>query len=652
MRHRRRSAQPCFLRICALAWAIGSLAAAWADERSEPPTIDAESVAAWADETFNAAFERGEFSGATVSVVRDGALLFARGYGQADFARPDAVDPTTTQFRIGSISKTFTATLIAMLLEEGRIASLDDPVNRYLKDYRLPDNDGVPITLHHLLTHTAGFEDRFFFIGADFPTPARPSAEEFDRLRPAYVRPAGSRIVYSNFGIALLGRVVEDVTGQSIERVMQERLFDPLGMQHSQLLVDIGEPEGIGKPAVIWPDGSKTARKFNPINPAIAPAGSIVSTAYDMAQYMLAHLGHGPTDPETAKPLLSRETLDRLHTRTVSNEPETTGIGMVFFDEDWGGVRTVAHGGNWPGFHSWMTLLPTLDTGIFVSVMAEAPPASVSDALGSLFMPWKQPPRSPAVTSGAVYANAFLTRFIGEKRALPDATESSDASKLAGWYRPDRRVFTTAESIADFVYMGAGILRVNSDPEGLEIGGAKWRAAGNGIFILDAPARNRAVIRHDPRVGAPVLVPDLGIYTFTRIAWYQHPRLHVYTFATALIVCVVGLVLARGARSRAGRIAAWVTTVAAWLLPCIALVGQSADADMLSRLYAGHTERLAAFVSVSNLIPIAALIALWGAVKRAESARDRLGLGLVGIAGLAIATVLYAYNVIGWKLPA
>jgi CubicO group peptidase (beta-lactamase class C family) len=650
MRHQSRLVRFKF-GIFAFVWALLSSRAA-ADESLAPPTIDAESVAAWADETFNAAFERGEFSGATVSVVRDGALLFSRGYGRADYAREGTVDPSKTQFRIGSVSKTFTATLIALLIEDGRIESVDDPVNRYLKDYVLPDNDGVAITLHHLLTHTAGFEDRFFFIGADFPTPARLSGAEFDRLRPAYVRPAGTRIVYSNFGIALLGRVIEDVTGESIERVMQTRLFDPLGMQHTKLLVDIAEPEDLGKPGAIGPDKRMTAVKFNPINPAIAPAGSIVTTADDMARYMIAQLGRGPTDPQTGKPVLSRETLDRLHTRSASNEPETTGIGMVFFVEDWGGVPTVAHGGNWPGFHSWMTLLPSLDAGVFVSVMSGAPTPQIGEALSLLFMPWRKPPSSPAVMSGGVYANSFLTRFIGERRALPAPVAANDAAELAGWYQPDRRVFTTAEAISDLLSFGIGNLRITNTPDGLDIGGAApWRPAGNGVFVLDAPTRNQAVIRHDERVDAPVLVPDLGIYTFTRVAWYQHPRLHAYIYVAALLACAIGLALGARAPVLSGRIAAWAVTLAALALPFIAYAGHVDDAAMMNRLYAGHTERLAAFVVVANLIPIAALIALWGAAKTSGSSRIRWGLGLAGVSGLAISIVLYIYNAIGWNVP-
>ena len=129
-------------------WVLAALALAnTAPAADSPPVFDAANVQAWADATFKPALARHEFSGLVVSVVRDGQTLFAQGYGRADFASPAPVNPAGTLFRIGSITKTFTATLIAMLIDEGKIGSLDDPANRYLRDYQLPDNDGVAITL-------------------------------------------------------------------------------------------------------------------------------------------------------------------------------------------------------------------------------------------------------------------------------------------------------------------------------------------------------------------------------------------------------------------------------------------------------------------------------------------------------------------------
>ncbi len=624
-----------------------------------PPAIDAASVTHWADNMFDGALARNEFSGLVVTVVRDGQVILSKGYGRADYAAADPVDPARTQFRIGSVTKTFTTSLLQKLIEEGRLGSLDEPVNRYLRDYALPANDGVEVTLHHLVTHTAGFEDRFFFIGADRPTAARLPADQFDALRPAYVRPAGARVVYSNFGLAVLGRVIEDTTGLPIDRAMHGLLFEPLGMTQTELLVDVDEPAALGKPATIDARGELHATPFTAINPAVAAAGSIVSTGDDMAKYMMAHLraSHGA---DAARPAwLSERSLEELHTRRADNAPETTGVGMAFFDEKWGDVQTVAHGGNWTGFHSWMTLIPELDAGIYIGVMGEPRSPGPGGAAIEMIAPWVKLPASPAVASASGYANAFLVEFLGERRPLPDRPVAGAGRDLAGWYRLDRRVFTTAESVADLLALGNGILRVDLSSGLLSVAGAgPWQPAGNGVFVLDAPTRNQVVIRYDARVDAPVLVPDLGIYTFTRIPAYLHPRFHACVVMGSLALCfgawLVWLRTTHDAPVSRRRLAlASATTGVAWVLPLIAYAQLFDGKSMMEALYTGHVGPLALFVAVANVLVLTSVATLVMAARSGDTARGGRGsLFAIGLAGLAISAVLTIYNVTGWQLPA
>jgi len=623
------------------------------------PSIEAVAVAGWADSTFEAALARKEFSGLVVSVVHDGTIIFAKGYGRADHERPAPVDPSTTLFRVGSITKTFTASLVARLVDEGRIESLDDPVNRYLRDYSLPANDGVEITLHHLLTHTAGFEDRFYAIGADAPVPARPPARNFDALRPAYVRPAGTRVVYSNFGIAVLGRVIEDVTGLAIDEAMQQMLFVPLGMANTRLLVDIDEPAGLGRPATILPDGSFAPTPFTAINPAVAAAGSIVSTGEDMARYMMAQLRESPASGPDAQLVLSPAALAALHGRRAGNAPETTGVGMAFFTEEWGDLRTVAHGGNWAGFHSWMTLIPQRNAGVFISIMSEAPLPGAGDTLRRLLLPWVRPAPSPATLSASGYTNQFLAHFLGERRPMPANAAPVDPSSIDGWFLADRRVFSTAESLADLLALGDTVLRARVGHDGgtLTLGSAgPFRPAGNGTFVLDAPTRQQLVIRNDPRVGRPVLIPDLGIYTFTRIAGHRHPLLHAYVLLAALALAAAAwAVLARSARTAGRRavLVATATTGLAWLLPFMALASVFDGQTMMTALHTGHAAPLEGFVAVANTLLVASVATVAMTLRSSITPRKiRASLALIAAAGLTICSVLAAYNAIGWKLPA
>jgi len=621
-----------------------------------PPAIDAASVEAWADATFAPAYERKEFSGLVVSAISEGRMIFSKGYGRHDFAADAPVDPATTQFRIGSITKTFTASLLAKLIVDGRIASLDDPANRYLQDYRLPDNDGVAITLHHLVTHTAGFEDRFYAIGARAPVAARLAAAEFDKLRPAYVRPAGARIEYSNFGIAVVGRIIEDVTGLPIDVAMREMLFEPLGMDHTRLLVDIDEPADLGKPATIHADGSLHPTPFTAIHPAVASAGSIVATGNDMARYMLAQLHPIGDEAADTPAVLPAAALELLHDRRAGNAPETTGVGVVFFDENWGQWRTIAHGGNWAGFHNWMVLLPGQRAGLFIGVMSEGVPPAPLRAVRELFAPASAGPRSPAVVSGWVYTQSFLNHFLGERRALPAESLAHDPAVTDGWYMPDRRVFASAEAVADLVSLGAGALRVETRDGALTLGGAGgWRHAGDGVFILDAPNRPRIVIRDDPRVDASVLIPDLGIYTLTRIAAHMNPRLHAKVVLVAAgLAALAWLLLAFAARTarRSGFAGATLTALIACALPVLAGAKLYGGRSMLEMLYVGANWPLALFVLLANLLAVMALLTLWRALRgTAQTHLSRSLQGLIGLCGLAVAVVLAAYNVLGWNIP-
>jgi hypothetical protein len=174
--------------------------------------------------------------------------------------------------------------------------------------------------------------------------------------------------------------------------------------------------------------------------------------------------------------------------------------------------------------------------------------------------------------------------------------------------------------------------------------------------VLDAPTRQQLVIRFDPRVGAPVLIPDLGIYTFTRIEPYRHPRLHAYVILAALVLAAgAWAVLARSART-AGRSAVLVGTVTtglAWLLPFLALASVFDGQTMMTELYTGHASPLAGFVAIANGLLFATLATVVLALLSPIAPRRiRVSLALIALAGLTVCSVLAAYNAIGWKLPA
>src|SRR4051812_37204163 len=230
-------------------------------------------------------------AGATVSVVKDGALFFTKGYGYADVERRKPVNPERTLFRIGSVSKVFTWTAVMQLAEDGRL-DLDADVNRYL-DFKIAPTYAAPITLRTLLTHTAGFEDDsrdIFRENGDRPTPP---GVWLERHLPGRVRPPGQYPAYSNYGAALAGYVVARVSGMPWEEYVERRILEPLGM--SQTTPRQPLPSRLREN---MSTGFKYAKAHFDRQPfemldGLAPAGAISASATDMAKFMLAHLENG-----------------------------------------------------------------------------------------------------------------------------------------------------------------------------------------------------------------------------------------------------------------------------------------------------------------------------------------------------------------------
>src|SRR5574342_1182188 len=194
------------------------------------PTDPAE-MEAFLDELFGRHMEEYHIAGAAVSVVKDGALLFAKGYGYADLENGIPVDPEGTVFRLGSVTKLFTWTAVMQLAERGKL-DLDADINKYL-DFRIPDTYPEPITIKHLMTHTAGFEDRFFELMALDVDDLVPAREWLVSHMPARVRPPGDCAAYSNYGTSLAGYIVARISGQPYDQYIQEHILNPLGMAHS-----------------------------------------------------------------------------------------------------------------------------------------------------------------------------------------------------------------------------------------------------------------------------------------------------------------------------------------------------------------------------------------------------------------------------------
>jgi CubicO group peptidase (beta-lactamase class C family) len=636
------------------------------------PRLAAADVAAWSDATFERAFAERRFSGLVISVVQDDAVLFARGYGYADFSRKLPVDPQHTRFRIGSITKTFTALAIAQLVERGAIRSLDDPVNTYLRRDQLPQVAGRDITLRQLLTHTAGFGSELSGL-ATLETFALPlGADQVASHRPPIVRAPGERSVYSNYGAALLAIVVEDVTGQTIERYFQDRIFAPLDMRDSVLNMTPQPSRGLGTPHRFMPSGAAQPQRFMGVHPFFAPAGAIESTASDMSRYMIANLQEGRSDSAVLAPAQFRE----LHRRVAGNHPASSGFGMIFIAFDWNGATFYGHGGDWPGFHSIMLLSPQSNAGFFISCMCEYPqPGLIESVVGSARM--REDPAHPVLApmTNIGVAGAFLERFWGKRTWPLAASGADDPGKFVGTYWHEYRNYDNAEKFLELLggpsstlvveRAGARQLRINGVDGYSEISpGVFWNAqAEPGIgdnfwnsglwgFTMDASG----TARHAS--------PTFGIDPYVRAGAVANPRFAASVLAVCALFALTGALAAFWpSGSGFGRAAKWLPPlicVSLVALVLVLLVGYPDGDGLATDLLLGRRGRLAGAALLANLIGVAAVTMLvaavmawreryWGAGGRAVA--RRVHFTLLATTAIGITCVFAFANLLGLQLP-
>jgi CubicO group peptidase (beta-lactamase class C family) len=322
---------------------------------------DSERDPDWLETPAIEAFNEHTLAGLAVGVVRDGALERFVGLGLADAEAQRPVDARTV-FRIASISKTMTAIGVMQLVEEGALG-LDDPVAGHLRSVRVASPRGTPpMTVRHVLTHTSGIGEvrgwsdlgrRVIGLGSKAGEPPPALSEYYRRGVRAEVAP-GTKWAYANHGFALLGLLVEELRGRPFGGVMRERIFDPLGMEHT----DFTRSDRVRHRLAVGYGLRRARMKPVPdLEIAVVPAGACYSCAEDMARYVGALLAGG-------EPLVRPETLELMLVPQGVPGDRLPGMGLSFFVERIGGHRAAGHDGGWPGFVSAMLFAPDDGTGV------------------------------------------------------------------------------------------------------------------------------------------------------------------------------------------------------------------------------------------------------------------------------------------------
>lgn len=303
--------------------------------------------------------KQANIAGAVIAVVKDGGLLFAKGYGYSDAENNTPISPDKTLFRPGSISKLFTWTAVMQQVEQGKL-DLDRDVNDYL-DFKIPSAFDKPITLRDIMTHRTGFEETLKDLFVATSNDLHPLSHYLHSHMPSRIYPPGTTPAYSNYAAAMAGYLVERASGQNFNDYVEEHIFKPLEMHNSTFRQPLPTTlEAAMSNGYIL--GSGDPKPFELVQGF--PAGSLSASAVDMSHFMIMHLQNGRfKDAQVLKP----ETALQMHARQEGWPQAMNAMCLGFYEQSQNGYRVIGHEGHTILFHSKLFLNVDANTGLFIS---------------------------------------------------------------------------------------------------------------------------------------------------------------------------------------------------------------------------------------------------------------------------------------------
>ena len=618
-----------------------------------PSPTDPAELEAFLDELMAKDMEERHIPGAAIAVVKDGHLFFTKGYGYADIENQIPVDPEQTMFRIGSVGKVFTWTAVMQLVEQGKL-DLDADINTYL-DFRIPDTYPQPITLKHLMTHTSGIEDRWL-------ESLTPDASELVSERewlvdnfPGRVRPPGEAAGYSNYNAMLGGYIVARVSGEPYDQYIQKHIFDPLGMTHSNVHLQI--PENL-RPFVsksyTYSDGVLQQFPDYMGQTAGMPSGFHQASVTDMARFMIARLEGGfYGDASTEMRILKEETAQKMLTTLYTPDPRLRGTAYGLFDFSDNGQWVLGHSGYAPMMYGLFLLLPDQHLGVYVVYNSQGAAGLDFQHLG--------------------FQRAFFDHYYSAPAVAPiqpPADFAQRAERFTGLYKAANSHSTTPEKIVRF--LGLFALEIRDAGDGTLVvpmeGGVELRFVEvEPLYFRQVDGPFSMVFREDDQGRITSMFTDfVPHYGYVKLDWYETPGFSMNValvclliFLSTLPVALFRLIRVRrmGAEqntvSRGARVADWIL-LAVIVLNMLFLVGAALKfpPTQPSELHgiALTTEVALGFSLLAALLTPAAVVYTVIAWKdRYWGIAYRMYYTLVTIAAIAFVWLLNYWNWLGWR---
>lgn len=352
-----------------------------------PPVIPAnpylQSVIDTYDQSILHLMERTGIPGASVAIVKDTTVVFMKGYGRKRIDSNDSIDEHTV-FRLGSVSKCFAAVLTSILVHD-KVLNWDDPVKKYLPDFKLRFQDTTNLlTIKHVLSHTTGLPYHTYTTlvedGLDLDTMIL-------RLQDVRNQPPGKEYSYQNVAYSIIAKVIEAATGKSYEQMLREKVLTPLHMADASATYE----EIIENENIAWPHLTRRREwRRVPINKTyynVAPAGGVNASISDMTKLMKALLGYRQdvvtyqSLEQIFTPVISASAKNRSYRKLGRIKDSYYGLGwrIIHYADD----TVIFHGGYVNGYRSEIAIYPK--DNIAICILSNAPGA-VTDTGVPIFL--------------------------------------------------------------------------------------------------------------------------------------------------------------------------------------------------------------------------------------------------------------------------
>lgn len=473
-------------------------------------------VGTFFDDFFERAMTRWHIPGAAFVLVRNGKVLFTKGYGYANLEKKTPVVPNRTVFRVASVSKIITATAAMQLVQNGNL-KLHENVNHYLTRFKVNDPYPQPVTLAELMTHSAGLDASVIGVAVHRPSQVIPLGTFLGRHMPSVVMPPGKIYSYSSFGIALEGYLVQKISGIPFDVYIEKNILHPLNMHESGFRLT---PEM----AFHLADGYEYHKGHYRPEPLdyfnIGPAAGLFSTASDMSHFLIAQMENGRYGDVR---ILSEATAKEMHRRQFAEDPRLAGRAFGFYERYVNGYRAIGHGGNIRGFASLLMLVPKERVGFFVAFNRDESRFE-GDLIHSFFNHFYNTSRSALPPKSVHLSTVELLKFTGSYRSNPYSRRTLEKLITLYW---QFRITANPDGTLEFHY-----------PHDFKPPG-RWTPLGPDYFMCSG-GQGHAVFRVDRSGDVTHLFTDRDSYE--KIPWYGTEKFQVALVKALMLILLSGCV--------------------------------------------------------------------------------------------------------------